>query len=72
MKGFKPMKVKANKCGDPYVYKTRLEWYILGTRMNDNSKWTISYHYVEARDVITLQVTSHHCAKNDSIKDISL
>ena len=74
MKALEPVKITANQDGEPYAYKAKLDWCIVGPIVSNKNGEALRCHRIAVKDAITGKLLSHHFVKDPGykIKDIDV
>ena len=71
MKALEPTNIIHSEAGNPYAYKTRLGWCVVGPINCISKRITTSCNHVAVRNVASSKLASHHFAMEESVKDVS-
>ena len=61
----------SSKNGRPFAFRTRLEWFVVGSLAKLSKKKSISFHWIIEQDAISGTILPHHFGVSNKVKDIS-
>ena len=62
----------SSKNGRPFAFRTRLEWFVVGSLAKLSKKKSISFHWIIEQDAISGTILPHHFGVSNKVKDISV
>ena len=71
-KALEPLKVIPSKDCNPYVFRTLLEWCIVGPIGEAASSTTLSCNRISVQDMVSKTVASHYFAMKTEVKDVGI
>ena len=66
-----PQEMPSSKNGKPFAFRTRLEWFVVGSLAKLLKKNSISFHWIIEQDAISGTILPHHFNVSNKVKDIS-
>ena len=68
MKALEPVEIIADQDGEPYAYKTKLGWCIVGPIVSNRNGEALRCNKIAVKDAITGKLLLHHFIKDPGYK----